>query len=47
MTSNKPVINCCIYLVDSFEGVKMHGLTNPKFKKIYINLKENAFETVK
>ena len=29
-TNNKPVINCCIQLVDSFECVKMHGPTNPK-----------------
>jgi len=31
MTSNKPVINCCIWLVDSFERVKMHGPTNLQF----------------
>jgi len=29
MTNNKPVINCCIWLVDSFECVKMHGPTKP------------------
>jgi len=33
-TNNKPVINCCIWLVDSFECVKMHGHTNPKLDKI-------------
>jgi len=33
--SNKPVINCCIWLVDSFECVKMHGPTNPKVTQIY------------
>ena len=43
-TNNKPVINCCIWLVDSFKCVKMHGPTNPKFKnfafhhKNYIHL---------
>ena len=31
---NKPVINCCIQLVDSFECVKMHGPTNPKVMEI-------------
>jgi len=31
-TNNKPVINCCIWLVDSSKYVKMHGPTNPKFK---------------
>jgi hypothetical protein len=25
------VINCCIWLDDSIEYMKMHGLTNPKF----------------
>ena len=29
-TNNKPVINCCIYLLDSLECVKMYGLTNRK-----------------
>ena len=33
-TSNKPVINCCIWLVDSFECVKMHGPTNPKSSRV-------------
>jgi len=36
-TNDKPVINCCIWLVDSFECVKMHGPTNPKFKITKIN----------
>ena len=29
-TNNKHEINCCIWFVDSFECVKMHGHTNPK-----------------
>jgi hypothetical protein len=33
MTNNKPVINYCIWLVDSFECVKMHGPANPKSVK--------------
>jgi len=41
-TDNKPVINCCIYWVDSFECVKMHGPTNPKFKKNVRALQSSA-----
>jgi hypothetical protein len=35
--SKRQVINlrsCCIFLVDSVESMIMHGLANPKFKKI-------------
>jgi len=28
--------NCCIWLVDSFECMMMHGLANPKFTKILL-----------
>jgi len=27
-------IHCCIWWVDSIENMKMHGLTNPKFRNV-------------
>ena len=42
MTNSKPIINCCIKLVDSFGCVKMHGPTNPKFFKCF-NFQEAIF----
>jgi hypothetical protein len=27
---------CCIWLVDSFESMMMHGLANPEFKKLVL-----------
>jgi hypothetical protein len=29
--------NCCIWLVDSFECMMMHGLANPEFKSFLLS----------
>jgi hypothetical protein len=35
--------NCCIWLIDSFKCIMMHGLSNPQFKTLECSLTRRIF----
>jgi len=39
--------NCCIWLVDSFECMMMHGLTNPKYPPSWLTDRQGQWQNIK